>query len=171
MQENRVRSSRHPISNSGTERTPARSGTAASAPNLKLGAEEYISPPQYVRVGTQIQSGGRHVHTAYPRCPFGHPDSDWGPKRTPPPFQDVRLGTRVKTGCPNGPSPPHRKGGRKTRPPLMILFVPQGLRPTLSGPGATPKPEASPSARGRPPRNRPPRDRWRIQRWGRSDPR
>lgn len=82
MQENRVRSSRHPISNSGTQRTPARSGTAASAPNLKLGAEEYISPPQYVRVGTQIQSGGRHVHTAYPRCPFGHPVLSRVPKRT-----------------------------------------------------------------------------------------
>lgn len=94
MQENRMRSSRHPTSNSGTQRTPARSGTAASAPNLKLGAEEYISPPQYVRVGTQIQPGGRHGHTAYPRCPLGHPDSDWGPKRTLPPFQDVRLGTR-----------------------------------------------------------------------------
>ena len=39
MQENRVRSSRHPISNSGTERTPVRSGTPVSAPDLKPGTE------------------------------------------------------------------------------------------------------------------------------------
>ena len=151
MQENRVRSSRHPISNSGTERTPACSGTPVSAPDLKPGAQRDIPSLQDVRLGTRIQTGGRGGRPGAPRGPVGAP--------------------RVKTGCPNGPSPPHRKGGRKTRPPLMILFVPQGLRPTLSGPGATPKPEASPSARGRPPRNRPPRDRWRIQRWGRPDPR
>ncbi len=103
MQENRMRSSRHPTSNSGTQRTPARSGTAASAPNLKLGAEEYISAapirpcrhpdpvwgptrthrlPKMSAWAPGFRLGAEARTPAFPRCPFGHPVLSRVPKRT-----------------------------------------------------------------------------------------
>ena len=138
-----MRSSRHPTSNSGTQRTPGALGSRRLGTQFETGCRgvHLTAPIRPCRHPDPVW-GPTRAHTAYPRCPLGHPDSDWGPKRTLH-LSKMSVGHPVLSrGAQNGPSPPHRKGGRKTRPPLMILFVPRGLRPTLSGPGATPRPEA-----------------------------